>query len=231
MATLVGTPRVGSVEREVSRQIGQLKQNVAAMIKRVLRQCWRRIRARMIAERLTGRAYRWWKTQDGYGGERPPAGAPLAKKTGNLIRSMGGFVNTNGDNIGLDAQIGKGAYYAEQHEDSGRLQFRRIATEEMEKAKQEVAANFAVLAKLGGARGLSAESQALVDASDAVLSPDAGRNALLQSFRGEFEARRQRSNAYQRARRAKTSGQRAFKRQTKGFGSFGVPTTFAGFTP
>lgn len=231
MAISTSGARVGSIEREVHRQIGYLKSNVAAMVKRVLRACLRRIRQRMVSERLTGRAYRWWKTQDGHGGEKPPAGAPLAKKTGNLIRSMGGFVNVNGDNIGLDAQIGKGAYYAEQHEDSGRLQFRRVALEEMEKAKQEIAENFRALAQLRAGRGISAESQALIDASDSILSADAGRNAALKEYRGFFAEKRDRLNAYQRARRAKTSGQRAFKRQTSGFGSFGVPTTFAGFTP
>ena len=229
----LGDVRVGSVESAVFRQVGQFKQNVADMVKRVLRACWRRIRQRMIQERLTGRRYVWWGNGSprGYGGEKPPKGAPLARKSGNLIASMGGFVTPEGDGLKLVAQIGRGAYYADRWEEEGRLQFRRIAQEEMAKAQAEIQANFAVLAQLGGGRGLSAESQALIDTSDTVLSPDAGRNALLTGFRQEFAGRRARSNQLQRARRAKTSGARGFKNATRGFGSFGIPTTFGGIAP
>ena len=218
---ILGDVRVGSVEKAVQSQVAQFKQNVSDMVKRVLRACWRRIRQRMIKERLTGRRYVWWgnSSPKGYGGQKPPKGAPLAKRSGNLIASMGGFVTPDGDGWKLDAQIGRGAYYADQHETAGRLQFRRIAQEEMAKARDEIKQHYAVLTQLGGARGLSAGSQALLDAAETTLSSEAA------GFRREFAERRARSNQLQRARRAKTSGQRAFKNATRGFGGLGIPTS------
>lgn len=220
MATL-GRVRVSSIEAAVRRQVGQFKQNVSNMVKRVMRACWRRIRRRMVAERMTGPRQK----------RRAAApGSPLSKRTGNAIRSLAGFVLPDGDGWKLDATIGKGAYYIDQYEDNGRLQFHRIAREEIEKAQAEIRQNYAVLAKLRG-QGLSSDSASLIERSDQILSPDAGRNALLLELRSENRARRDKINARQRALRAKDSGQRAFKRSTSGFGSFGIPTTFAGVSP
>jgi hypothetical protein len=211
---ILGDVRVSSVEKTVFSPVAQFKQNVSNMVRRILRACWRRIRQRMVNERLTGpRQPR----------RQAPPGAALSKRSGDLIRSMGGFVVPDGDGWKLDAQIGRGiAGYDEIYEKSGRLQFRRVAQEEIAKAQEEIREGFAVLSKVRAGAGISAESQALIDTSDAVLSSDAGRNQLLTQARQWVKVRRAILRDRTRARRAKTSGERAFRSSTRGFGSFGL---------
>lgn len=177
MATM-GEVRVGSVERQVIAQLQQFKSAVVQFTRRTLNMGGRAIRLRMVRERLNGRPYRWWKTNKGIGGEKPPPGAPLARKKGYLIRSIRMPVKDQGDSVVLNASIGDSrAWYAEQHENSGRLQFRRVVAEESVKILENIRIGFSFLAKNPGARygSLSAGAISGDDLIDARAADDPGR--------------------------------------------------------
>lgn len=243
MDTVSGV-RVGSVERVVFAQLRQFKSAVVQFTRRTLNMGGRAIRLRMVRERLNGRPYRWWKNSKGIGGEKPPPGAPLARKKGYLIRSIRMPVKDQGDSVVLNASIGDSrAWYAEQHENSGRLQFRRVVAEEAVKIQQNLQIGFSFLAKNPGFQygSLSAGAISGDDLIDARGADDAGRYFKPTRFvaaGGHFGSRRLRDRG---GRGNRNIGPSANPKHMKdGFwdkerqiprSGFGAPTSFAGFTP
>lgn len=215
--------KVGSVVKEALRQVANFQTAVQQFARRTLNDAGKRIRRRMIDERLSGIKY---------ARKTAPKGAPLARKTGRLIRSLFYKPQLLGDNVTLLVGIGAGGvYYADTWEAEGRLQFSRIAILELEAAREELRIGFAFLAKNPGVSlgTLSAESAAIEAPASAL---QAGLREAW-SGRGEYDRQRRERGEYSRRfralrqkggrlARAKTSGRRAFREATSGFEAFGI---------
>jgi hypothetical protein len=217
-----GDVKVDSVERALTRQLGQFRDNVQRFARKTLLDAGKLIRKRMVEERLSGIKYARGKA---------PKDAPLAKKTGALIRSLRYTVKTQGSQVRLVSAIGSPkVYYAGRYEEEGRLQFGRIAKEVIARAQDELRIGFGFLARSPAAAGaLSLESTAIEPVMSALegelRAAWQGRGESLRrareerSYRRRFREIRARERARQRAR---GSGRRAFRSITSGFGRFGL---------
>lgn len=188
---------VGRVEAAVNAQVSQFKSNVVRFTRATLNDGGKKIRRRMIRERLSGMKYPR---------NRAPAGAPLARKRGTLQKSLRYRTRDQGDVVTLDTSIGGGeAYYADRWEDEGRLQFRRVVQEEMVHIQDALRTGFAFLARNPGKPG--------------VLTPGIAGTGIEDFFaerdKATFFASRRLTNRGGRGRRAKAganSFQADFKR-------------------
>lgn len=186
---LQGDVRVSSVERVMSRQLGQFLANVQRFCRATLLDAGKRIRRRMTRERLSGIKYPR---------NQAPKGAPLARKTGTLARSLKYETKANGNSFELTVAIGGGrAYYADRWEDEGRLQFGRVVKEEMTATREALKIGFAFLAANPARSGQltpgAISGDDLVDARDA---GDAGRffaPTRATVLEGHFSAQRLRN--------------------------------------
>jgi len=217
-----GDVRVESVERVLTRQLGQFKENVQRFARKTLLDAGKLLRKRMVEERLSGIKHARGKA---------PKGAPLAKKTGATIRSVRYDVKTEGSQVRLIAAVGGGkVYYAERYEDEGRLQFRRIAKEVLRGAQDELRIGFGFLARNPAAAGTLSAASAAVEPVMSALEGELraawqGRGEFLRRSREERNYRRRfrEIRARERARqRARGSGRRAFREAVSGFGRFGL---------
>lgn len=214
---------VSSVEAVLRQRVSQFQSNLQRFTRRTLLDAGKRIRQRVVEERLTGaRLPR----------RQAPKGAPLSKRSGDLIRSIRYDVLTRNQNeISLKASIGNvKVYYADRYEDEGRLQFGRIAREVLTQAQDELRVGLAFLARNPGTPGvLSSESAAL----EAPVSALGSQLQEAWKGRGAFLAKRKEDRAYasrfrelrskgRRLERAKRSGRRAFREVTSGFAAFGL---------
>ena len=158
---LAGTHGIGrtrdwdpvSVERQLSEQIGYF-------INGVLRRAAPALKERFIRERLSapfpthqkgkGGGARWIKL---------PFSAGLRKNTGNLQKSVRMTVTSPGTNASrfrgvfvLSSKVGGGnVQYAHRHENSGRMQFGRVTSEEYAKLVEEIKSGVAAIAARFGA--------------------------------------------------------------------------------
>lgn len=187
---------VGRVERALVARLRQFNANVVRFTRRTLNDGTKAIRLRMTRERLSGIKY---------GRNKAPQGAPLARKTGTLIRSINGRPKDQGDTITLFISIGGGAaWYAQQYEDNGRLQFKRICSDEFVRILEELRIGFSFLARSPGQAG--------------VLTPGVAGSGIEDFFAERdlttFKASRRLTNRGGRGRRARP-GANSFQADSK----------------
>src|SRR5262245_34358 len=140
------------------------------MVRRFLLAGGRRFRARMMAERLSG----------------PPG---VYRKTGRLQRSLQYKTEASPKGYDLRASIGRGAPYAEDHEDRGRLHFQRIFDQEGKRTEEEIRLGLQILARNPARAGeLSSGAASAVEA--VAGGADAARAALLGELGAHFKAKR-----------------------------------------
>jgi hypothetical protein len=135
----------------------------------------RRFRARMVRERLSG-----FKQPRG----KAPSGAPLAKKTGVLQRSLMYKPEKSGSGMSLTVSIGAGAaYYAERYEREGRLQFQRLLEQEARRIEEDLRYGFEAIARTAG------QASGVVGAVSSAAGAGVEEAARISVLEGHFRAR------------------------------------------
>lgn len=124
------------------------------------------------------------------------SGAPgLNVKTGRLKRSLRCDIIREGDQISMQGSIGRGAHYAEEHEDRGRLKFAETFQREARRTEDELRVAYEALGRTFG----RASSQ--VDLSPPSAG-DSGRQGLLSELGAHHQARKTRARELRLARKA-----------------------------
>lgn len=172
----------------VGRQLAAVEKNADAFVFRTLKAAGHKFRTRLVRERLsrpvTGKVY------PAEAKRLALAKAPLARKKGLLARDAQYLVTGTRGQRTLTVLIGRRAYYAEQHENSGRLHFRKIAQQELEQALESIRIGLP-LAISGASRpssfhpeGLSLADEAALAIKERVFSARRDTRGLRTDFKG-----------------------------------------------
>jgi hypothetical protein len=135
---------MGSYQSSIRGQLSAFESEAERLTRLTLLEGHRRFRARLIREQMSKpRPARtvgpWVKSRPGEG---------ISRKTGTAIRSIFGQVKSEGSSITLTSSIGgKGAYYVEDFEDRGLINFRGLFAEEATITSSNLAHRFAFLAR------------------------------------------------------------------------------------
>ncbi len=113
-----------------------VERDIDAYVFRQLRSCGHRSRVRLVRERLSNTPLNR-NDRAGFARRRAEK-APLARVSGRLARDAQYFVVRTATGHELTSLIGRRAYYAEIHEASGRLRFREIMRQEMERTRDDI---------------------------------------------------------------------------------------------
>jgi len=128
---------MGGFRSSIAGELQAFVANVLRFVRDALKQGGRDMRRRMIRERLSG----------------PPG---LNRKSGKLIRSLDYTTSGNDNFVKLQFSIGgHGAHYAEQHEQSGALGFRRLFAVVALEIVENIRIGFAFFARGGTGGDLS----------------------------------------------------------------------------
>jgi hypothetical protein len=168
---------------KIGPQLSAAERNVDSYLFRQLRSCGDRARKRLVRERLSNTPL--GRNQKAEADRRRRERAPLARKSGRLQRDAQYFVTKDGPNRRLEIVIGRRAWYAENYEKEGRLRFREIARQEMERTLEDVRAGLPLVLKIGAGTALPAAAE--------IAAPvvDAARGELLRELGETFAARRE----------------------------------------
>jgi hypothetical protein len=129
---------MANYQSSVAPQLSRVEREIDQYLFRQLKSAGKRFRARLVRERLSRPLPSGGKVYPAEAKRLALAKAPLARKKGLLARDVQYFVVRSGNSRTLEFVTGRRAYYAEQHEQSGRLKFREIARQEVERAREDI---------------------------------------------------------------------------------------------